>query len=179
MTGKISLTYSAEGEAILSFHTYDKLEARGTYQRLKDQLADATFKKHKGKRSSDANAYAWVLIDKIAAATGVPREEVYRNAIRQIGGVSTLVCVRKKDASRIMNGWKHNGLGWQVETMPSQLPECINLILYCGSSVYDTEQMSRLIDSLVQDCQALEIETLSPNRLSAMMGMWDERTRAM
>lgn len=36
----------------------------------------------KGKgRSLDANAYAWVLLDKLAAHYGVARENVYRQEI--------------------------------------------------------------------------------------------------
>lgn len=45
----------------------------------------------KGKgRSLDANAYAWVLLDKLAAHYGVARENVYRQEIQSIGGVSVL-----------------------------------------------------------------------------------------
>lgn len=48
-------------------------------------------------------------------------------------------------------------------------------ILNCmyGSSVYDTQQMSRLIDQLVQDAQALGIETLPPYKLEGMIQAWD------
>ena len=36
------------------------------------------------------------------------------------------------------------------------------MVLYYGSSVYDTKQMSALIDHIVQDCKALGIETKTP-----------------
>lgn len=46
----------------------------------------------KGKgRSLDANAYAWVLLDKLAAHYGVSREKVYRQEIQGIGGVSEVL----------------------------------------------------------------------------------------
>lgn len=44
---------------------------------------------------------------------------------------------------------------------------------YYGSSTYDTRQMSQLIDSLVQDCKALDIETMAPDKLAAMMEAWN------
>jgi hypothetical protein len=47
-----------------------------------------------------------------------------------------------------------------------------NLRAYYGSSTYDTRQMSILIDALIQDCKALDIETLSEEKLSAMMEGW-------
>lgn len=42
----------------------------------------------------------------------------------------------------------------------------------CGSSVYNTKQMSRLIDHVVQDCKAVGIETLTPLELDRLKGDW-------
>lgn len=41
-----------------------------------------------------------------------------------------------------------------------------------GSSTYDTAQMSRLIDLIVQDCREQGIETLPPDKLAGMMEEW-------
>jgi len=41
--------------------------------------------------------------------------------------------------------------------------------------VYDVQQMSILIERLVQDCKALEIETLPPEKLAGMLEAWDGR----
>ena len=125
------------------------------------------------RRSLDANAYCWVLIDKIAAMTGVPKIEVYRQALQNIGGVSDLVCVSQNAFNRLKTGWEHKGLGWQCIGEPSKLPGCINATLIYGSSVFDTAQMSRLIDSLVQDAEALGIETLTDRERSLLIEQWE------
>ncbi len=130
-------------------------------------------RKAKQRRSLDANAYAWVLIDKLAEATGISKAEIYRNAIRDIGGNTETVCVRTEAVKKLCEGWERNGLGWQAETYPSKLPGCTNVVLYYGSSTYDTRQMSRLIDNLIEDCKALDIETLPPEKLSALMEGWN------
>ena len=57
--------------------------------------------------------------------------------------------------------------------MPSKLPGCVNVILYYGSSTYDTAQMSRLINLAVQDCKEQGIETMTPQELAAMMEGWN------
>jgi hypothetical protein len=44
---------------------------------------------------------------------------------------------------------------------------------YYGSSTYNTRQMSRLIDSVVEDCKAVGVETLSPDRLESMKEDWN------
>ena len=47
-----------------------------------------------------------------------------------------------------------------------------NVTVYYGSSVYDTKQMSTLIDNIVQDCKAMGIETLPPEKLKMMITAW-------
>jgi len=64
-------------------------------------------------------------------------------------------------------------LGWQTDTTPSTLDGCTNVILYYGSSVYDSKQMAALIDNLVQDAQALGIETLPPAEIARLNSQWE------
>lgn len=142
---------------------------------LKDMDLDVEIKKHREKRSLDANAYAWVLMDKLAAATGQPKTGIYRRAVRNVGGNTETYCGLAPAVEKLCEVWAGRGLGWQAETFPSKLDGCLNVILYYGSSTFDSAQMSRLIDGLVQDCQALNIETLSPERLAAMMEEWGGR----
>lgn len=142
---------------------------RWGWDKFHEEDVEITIKKFRAKRSLDANAYAWVLIDQIAAELGVTKETVYRNAIRNIGGVSETVCVRKSAVEKLTEGWSKNGLGWQVETMPSKLPGCTNVILYYGSSTYDSKQMSALIDTLVDDCHELGLETRTPEEIESLI----------
>ena len=52
------------------------------------------------------------------------------------------------------------------------------IVVYYGSSTYDTKQMSALIDSLVQEAQALGIETLPPAEIARLNSQWEERQMA-
>lgn len=164
-----------DGGVWLCLKVNESAPARGFVLGKKNRLYDCEVKEHREKRSLDANAYAWVLMDKLAEATTIPKEDIYREAIRNIGGNTETVCVQTKAASKIRSAWGKNGLGWFTEEMPSKLDGCTNVILYYGSSTYDTEQMSRLIDNLVSDCKALGIETLAPEKLAAMTQEWGEK----
>lgn len=141
---------------------------------MKQRTYTCEVKEQHKKRSLDANAYFWVLADKLAEATRISKEDVYRHAIREIGGNSTTVCVRDMAAEKLCQGWEKNGLGWLSDTFPSKLPGCVNVTLYYGSSTYDTKQMSRLIDNIVQDCQAVGIETLTPDKLALLVEEWGD-----
>lgn len=143
---------------------------REEYDRLSSVQVDVTIKKHRKRRSLDANAYFWVLCDRLAEATGEPKEQIYRNCIRDIGGNCDTVCVLEKAADKLRQGWEHNGLGWVTDVTPSKRPDCVNVILYYGSSTYDTAQMSRLIDNVIQDCKAVGIETMTPAELARLEG---------
>lgn len=150
-------------------------DPRQMWDELHDCDVDVTVKKHRNKRSLDANAYAWELIGLIAEAVKVDRVDVYKDAIRSIGGVSEIVCVQDKAVNDLCSGWQHNGIGWQTETMPSKIPGCTNVILYYGSSTYDTKQMSLLIDHLVHTAQDMGIETMPPAELERLVGQYHAR----
>ena len=132
-------------------------------------------RRQKKGRSRDANAYAWVLIDKLAEKLGLTKDEVYRNVIREIGGVSEQVYVRQEAAPEMIRIWKSRGIGWQVEIMPSAIKGYLNLILYYGSSVYTTRQMTSLIDQLIAECKEQGIETMTPDEVARLRGYMNER----
>lgn len=160
LTGKQRVTIEVDGDL------------RPDYEKLRQTDVSVDLKKFRQKRSLDANSYCWVLLDKLAETTGQGKTALYRHYIKDVGGNSETVCVVDKAAEKLREGWEHNGLGWATDTMPSKLNGCTNVILYYGSSTYDTAQMARLIDLIVQDCRALGIETLPPYRLAAMVEEW-------
>ena len=161
------------GEWLVSFTTRDN--PGQLFDDLKGVPVNIEVKKASGKRSKDANALCWVIIDKIAEKTGISKSEVYRHAIKEIGGVSTTVCVQDKAVDRLREGWEKNGIGWQTATLKSRIDGCTNVILYYGSSVYDGQQMGRLIDSLVQEAEGLGIPTY-PEETERMKAQWKEKT---
>lgn len=147
-------------------------DARELFDALKDADVSVEIKKYRRKRSLDANAYAWVVRDKLAAALGLTKIEVYQSCIREIGGVSETVCVQENAVDNLIQVWRHNGLGWIAETMPSRIKGCVNVILYYGSSTYDTKQMSALIDSIVADCKLAGVETATPDEIEKYKEEW-------
>lgn len=132
----------------------------------------AEIRQARNRRSLDANAYFWVLAGKLAAATGVPKSEIYQRAVRDIGGNCDTCCMVEAAAKRMAQIWRKRGLGWQAELGDSKLEGCKTVVLYYGSSTYDTAQMARLIDNIVQDCHACGVETLTPAELALLVDDW-------
>lgn len=177
LTGRITgVSFSFDGKPLLTLELNERSSALSMVDDLKcHEKLTVKIGKHKKKRSLDMNAYCWVLIGKIAEKTNVPKHEVYREAIRGIGGNYEVVCVREEAVDTLRRGWEHNGIGWLTDTMFSKLDGCTNVVLYYGSSTYDVEQMSRLIENIVQDCNALGIETKSQAEIDSLLSSWGGR----
>ena len=176
LTGRISniaLSY-ATGKPLL---TLEVNEDKQTLVQIYDELngcdkLSVKIGKFRKKRSLDANAYCWVLIGRLAEKLNIPKTDIYRSAIREIGGNSDTVCIQDKAVQSLRDGWQRNGLGWFTETMPSKLDGCTNVVLYYGSSTYDTAQMSRLINNIVEECRLQGIETRSQEELDSLLNAW-------
>ena len=148
---------------------------REMFDELANKDIDIEIKKYSKRRSMDSNNLAWALIDKLAAKLQKKKSEVYREALKDIGGTSSIVCVRDYAVDKLIEGWTHKGLGWQAETEPSRIMGCTNVTLYYGSSVFDTKQMAALIDSLVQDCNALGIPTMTQEEIDRSLALWNKK----
>lgn len=168
------LTINRDGSQNITITVQNDL--RPVFDGLVGGQVDVEIKRHHKKRSLSANAYAWVLTDKIAAATNQPKIDVYRETIRNIGGVSDIVCAQDRAVDALRSGWEAHGIGWVTDTIPSKLDGCTNVILYYGSSTYDTQQMSRLIELLVQEAKALGIETMTPKELERLREEWEKHS---
>jgi len=176
LTGKIDALNVdfATGKAKLTLAVNEKKAAMQLYDDLlKCEKLSIKISKYREKRSLDANAYFWVLADKLAAKLNTTKIDIYKTAIKDIGGNSEIVCVKSEAVDKLRSGWELNGIGWQTDTMPSKIDGCTNVILYYGSSTYDTAQMTRLINNIVEDCKAQGIETRTPEEIENMLNLWN------
>lgn len=161
------------GKPTISFEVNERNDFKQIVDDLKEcEKLSIEVKPFRQRRSLDANAYCWVLIDKLAERLGESKETIYRQYITNIGGNSEIVCVLNKAVERLCEGWRRNGLGWQTQTFESQIRGCTNVILYYGSSVYDSAQMAKLLDLIVQDCKELGIPTETPDEIARLKSMW-------
>ena len=77
-------------------------------------------KEYKPRRSLDSNAYCWLLLGKLQDALKIPKEDIYRSLIKEIGSYE-IVPVKNEAVERFRQAWSKNGLGWITETMKSKL----------------------------------------------------------
>lgn len=145
--------------------------ARGFVIGKQSRVYDCEIKEHREKRSLDANALYWEMCGRLARSLNKPPNEVYMQHIKDMGNYEVL-CVLNSAVGDFSKHWCSNHIGRFVEKRASKISGCTTLLAYYGSSDFDKAQMSRLIDNCIQDCKALDIETLPPEKLAAMKEAW-------
>jgi hypothetical protein len=175
LTGRLkyNISFTFDGSPIITLELNEKAPAMQMVDEFhNEEKLSIKISKYKKKRSLDANAYCWTLISKLAEKLNVPKTDIYRQAIKEIGGNSEVVCVQDKAVQSLCSGWERNGIGWQTETMPSKIEGCTNVLLYYGSSEYDTAQMSRLVNFISEECQLQNIELKSKEEVDSLLRQW-------
>lgn len=145
---------------------------RRRYDELKDKDLDLTLKPWRKKRSLNANAYCWELLGELSEAMNLPAEEIYRNAIKAVGIYKDFPPLPISEANTLRTAWRQLGIGWQTDVLDYEQDDMVIIRCYYGSSVYNSKQMSRLVDYIVSDCNALGIETKTPEELARLKEEW-------
>lgn len=151
-----------------------------TYDKLKDGPVAVEIKKATKKRSKDANSLCWAMCHDIgnAIVPPVPKEEVYRKAIREVGEYEPLP-IRADAVETFQRRWAAKGTGWFAEVIDdSKLPGYKLVFAYYGSSTYDTAEMSRLIDYLVEDARNMGIPIPASKEQEEALRAWENRRGA-
>lgn len=148
VTGKWNLTFSTDqnvAEAAQIFSGKD---------------IDVKLKRHKEKRSLDANAYYWCLLTKLARIHGWSNAEAHNRMLRDYGQYEQvegqLIVVPLPDTDQtereVLNKMEyHLALSSKITIMKGETKRVY--LLLRGSSTYNTEEMARLISGLIEECR--------------------------
>ena len=135
-------------------------------KKLMDADIEADIKKFREKRSLSQNAYAWTLITKIAQSVNPPmnKEEVYIEMLKRYGqgGIISVQKDKADDVIRAFDYYIPKGEG-QINGK-----EFLHLMVYVGSSQYDTKEMATFISGIVEEAKDLGIETLTPDEIARL-----------
>lgn len=149
--------------------TVNEAGAINEVNNIKDcEKLSITAKKYRNRRSLDANAYMWVLLQKMADKLHRDKWGIYLEMLGRYG-VFTHIIVKPHVVEKVKNEWR---------TVKELGEVCVNgttgiqLQCYFGSSTYDTKEMSVLIDGVVSEARELGIETLHEEELRRMKEMW-------
>lgn len=139
---------------------------------LSDKDLTIEVKKFHKKRSLNANAYMWELLGKIATHPSINSspDEIYEQYIQQMrlpyqddDGYIFVTVKTSVDMSKIEGHWCFHSM--------SADGKFTSYYMLRGSSTFDSSEMSKLINLVVDDAKNLGIETLTPDELARLEGL--------
>lgn len=134
------------------------------------------------RRSLNANAYAWVLCEKIARELSknayISKNDVYKRVLVE-SGTFTYLPIKNDATDRFIEIWQGHGLGWHAEEAgPAKMEGYTIIRAYHGSSVYTVDEMRRLIDALVDECSQLNIPLENNDYINSLINEWGNNEQA-
>lgn len=138
-------------------------------EELKDLMEheiEADIKKWRNKRSLSANAYAWVLITKIAQSMRPPlnKQEVYLMMLRRYGQGGQIT-IQTTQFDSVIRGFAYHEI---IGTGIAKGKEYTHADVLVGSSNYNTKEMATLIEGIAEEARQLGIETLTPQEIARL-----------
>ena len=138
------------------------------------------------KRSLTANAYYWVLVTKIAKVLGQSTAYVHNmllmdyGTVEMIDGQVPIVSVREGlgAAHDILESTLYHLRPTSYVYMKHDGQTYRDYQLLKGSSQYDTDEMTQLIDGAVAEAKQMGIEVLPPEEFERMMKDYEEHYNA-
>ena len=171
MRGKIeSLTFDINSDTLLTLRLQQGRQYLPLLQELTGCDLDVEVKKHREKRSLDANAYMWVLLDKLSIKLGSTKEEVYMHFIRTVGASDILEC-REEAYPMLKASFKDTEI---IDEWFTGETHILQVRCYYGTHLYDTEQFSRFLDEVILECRDQGIDTAMPEEKERMMQLWEQ-----
>lgn len=133
-----------------------------------------TAKAWREKRSLDANAYMWVLTDRIAKANNSTVEEEHKRQVLayshadDIDGEPVVVTVlRKVDMDRVPGYWHYYD--------ESDDGKWVSYYQVKPTRNFDTKEMSDFLQHIIDEARELGIETATPDELRRMEALYAKK----
>jgi hypothetical protein len=121
------------------------------------------------KRSLDANAFCWKLCTEIANVLRAEKESIYVDMLKRYGQSDIVSVVSSVDVKGYFKYYDEFGKG----TVNGK--EFTHYRVYKGSSEYDVREMQILLDGIVDEAKALDIEVISESEKALLLSEWDGR----
>ncbi|MEG1558353.1 MAG: hypothetical protein RR235_09290 [Oscillospiraceae bacterium] len=149
------------------------------YDVLKDKDLVIELKPYRRHRSTDANAYSWLLTDKLSdfmliRGVKLSKDEMHAEMIFRYGqpmldpdGIPVFVSTQSNiKAIEFYPYLKEAGCG-EVDGKAFT-----HFRAFRGSHTYDTQEMSVFIAGIVEECKEQGIETKTPEEIERIEALW-------
>lgn len=134
---------------------------------------DISIKKHRNRRSLDANGLLWKCLGDIAAAIDSDKWSVYLQMLKKYGEY-TYVVVKPQAVDMLKLQWRECE---EVGDIDIHGEKAIQMLCYYGSSTYDSKQFSRLLDGVMYEMKQMGLETPTDEAMKRSLEIWESYGR--
>lgn len=133
-----------------------------------DKVKVIEIKNKRKSRSLDSNAALWKLLDMMAKKLRTTKDELYLDMLDRYG-VFTHIIVKKEAVYRVKQEWKTIR---ELGEVSINGKTGIQLQCFYGSSGYNQEEFSRLLEGVVDEGKSIGIELISKQDMNTMLQEW-------
>ena len=146
------------------------------YLMAADKEALFDLSEHKAKRSLSQNSYYWALLGRVAQKTRISSNVIHNQNLRDLGLVLRIngelipVYLPDTDEAEKMaieaETYHLKPTSQTKEGKDGKLYRCY--VMLRGSASFNTEEMTALLDLMIQEAKAQDIETMTPAELERL-----------
>lgn len=162
-TNKIELAIT--GNNLNKVHELQKALSEG-------KQLDVEIKIHRKRRSLNANAAMWAMLNEMAVVLNKTAEEVYEDMLRFYGYETSIAIVPEalESVEKVFRVVEKIGYTYQRGY------KMLVLRVWFGTSndVYDTKVFARLLDGIIQEAKELGVEYISQSDRDLVLSTYEE-----
>jgi hypothetical protein len=125
--------------------------------------------KYRQKRSLDANALLWVMLQSIATTLRADKWQIYLQMLKRYGKY-TYICVKPSVVEAVKQQWRECEELGEVNINGQT---AIQMLCYFGSSTYNTKEFSVLLDGVISEMKEMGLDTPTSEDMKRSLEQWE------
>lgn len=158
-TGQFNITFTVNEPSAIS-----------EVERIKDcEKLSIKAVKHRQKRSLDANGLLWMCLGKLAEAFNTDKWSIYLQMLKRYGQY-TYICVKPSVVDAVKQQWRECE---EIGEIDINGRKAVQMLCYFGSSTYNTQEFSVLLDGVISEMKEARLETPTSEDMRRSLEEWE------
>ena len=172
MKAKLTQTFRNidTGKTLIMLET----DGRPDLDELKGKDLEVDMKPWRNRRSKDANALFWACVGELAKALRADKWEIYLSLLKSYGKFSYVI-VPTGAVEKMQRMWRETEI---VGDIVVNGRKAVQMLCYYGSSVYNTEEMSALIDGTISEMMQVGLPRPDGGEIRRALKEWTRSSKA-
>lgn len=162
-TNKLNITFQIEEQPT------EEINFWNTCEKLSIDVS-----KFRKKRSLDANGLLWSCLGEMANVLRVDKWELYLLMLKRYGQF-TYICVKPNVVEAVKQQWRECE---EIGEIDINGKKAIQLLCYFGSSTYNTQEFSILLDGVKSEMQELGLTPPASEEMRRAIEQWEKRNQS-